>query len=71
MERCMENTGAVKDVVKRHLFDAIEQVRVDVEKVEFWASAVAGFGLPVPDYNPAEMRVWLPHEQATRLDSSN
>ncbi len=53
--------------VTRNLFDAIERVREDVAKVEFWANAVTGFAQPVPDYDPGQMTVWLPGEQATRL----
>jgi hypothetical protein len=52
------------------LLDAVERVREDVAKVEFWAAAVSGFAQPVPSYEPDQMRVWLPQEQATPLDRS-
>ena len=32
-----------------HLFEAIDRVRDDVEKVEFWADIVTGFAQPVPE----------------------
>jgi hypothetical protein len=53
--------------VTQHLLDAIERVRDDVAKVEFWAGAVAGFSQPVPAYEPEQASVWLPSEQATSL----
>jgi hypothetical protein len=52
------------------LFEAIECVREDVAKVEFWASAVTGFAQPVPDYQPGDTSVWVPPEQAARLKNS-
>jgi hypothetical protein len=57
--------------VFRHLFKALDHVRDDVEKVEFWADIVAGFAQPVPDYDPSEMKVWLPPEQAASLKRSD
>jgi hypothetical protein len=51
----------------RHLTEAIEQVRLDMARVELWAHAVSAFARPVPGYDPAKMKVWLPHEQATEL----
>jgi hypothetical protein len=41
----------------RHLSDSVERLQKQVEKVEFWASAVSGFTQPVPDYEPAETRI--------------
>jgi hypothetical protein len=57
--------------VVRHLFEAIDRVRDDVAKVEFWADVVTGFAQPVPGYDPGEMRVWLPPEQAASLKRSD
>jgi hypothetical protein len=59
--------GQPNEQVVRHLFEAIERVREDVAKVEFWASAVTGFSQPVPSYDPDERRVWVPPEQAASL----
>jgi hypothetical protein len=53
--------------IARNLFDAIERVRQDVAKVEFWAGAVSGFSQPIPDYDPTRMTGWFPREQATPL----
>ena len=44
--------GETNEQVVRHLFEAIDRVREDVAKVEFWASAVTGFAQPVPAYEP-------------------
>ena len=65
----MSEKDAANDAVARHLLDAIERVRDDVEKVEFWAGAVAGFARPIPEYTPDEASVWLPTEQASTLRS--
>jgi hypothetical protein len=65
----MRQTGAANDAVTRHLLEAIERVRDDVAKVEFWADAVAGFSRPVPDYEADGASVWLPAEQAHTLNS--
>ena len=59
--------GASKEAIARHLLDAIEQVREDVARVEFWATAMSGFAEPIPDYDPRETNVWIPFEQASRL----
>jgi hypothetical protein len=53
--------------LSRNLHEAVERVRRDVERVEFWADAVAGFSQPVPDYDRTQGKVWLPGEQATAL----
>jgi hypothetical protein len=60
-----------REKVVGHLFEAIDRVRDDVAKVEFWADIVTGFAQPVPEYDPQEMRVWLPPEQATNLKRSD
>ena len=65
----MRQTGAANDAVTRHLLEAIERVRDDVAKVEFWADAVAGFSKPVPEYEADSASVWLPAEQAQTLHS--
>jgi hypothetical protein len=68
----MENRQDVKPQdaqaeLTRHLIEAIEQVRLDMAKVELWAYAVSGFSRPVPGYEAGKMSVWLPREQATKL----
>ncbi|HZO44686.1 MAG TPA: hypothetical protein VFB68_02280 [Xanthobacteraceae bacterium] len=63
--------GAAADAMARHLHAAIDRVREDVAKVEFWADAMTGFSEPVPDYESKDMKVWLPPEQATRIASAN
>ena len=66
----MTTKAAATDTLARHLHAAIERVREDMEKVEFWADAVSGFSEPVPEYEPKDVTVWLPPEQATRISSS-
>jgi hypothetical protein len=57
--------------LSRNLQAAIERVRQDVERVEFWAEAVVGFSQPVPDYDRNKGNVWIPSEQATALRSND
>jgi hypothetical protein len=65
----MREGKAPNDAVTRNLLEAIERVRDDVAKVEFWAGAVAGFAEPVPEYEPDQGSVWLPSEQGGTLRS--
>ena len=67
----MNDKGVATDALARHLHAAIERVREDVAKVEFWADAMTGFSEPVPDYGADDVKVWLPPEQATRIASAN
>lgn len=41
----------------RQLCDSVERLQEQAQKVEFWASAVAGFSQPVPDYDPESSKV--------------
>src|SRR5262249_11972951 len=65
----MENNDN-KAAMAKQLMQAIERLRADIAIVELWANAVTGFAEPVPDYDPSDISVWLPHEQATLLDVS-
>ncbi len=67
----MNERGVATDALARHLRAAIDRVREDVAKVEFWADAMTGFSEPVPDYESHDMKVWLPPEQATRISSAD
>jgi hypothetical protein len=63
----MGERGVAAKAVARQLHAAIERVREDMAKVEFWADAVTGFSEPVPDYDAKDVNVWLPSEQARRI----
>ena len=65
----MTEKGDAAKAVTRNLHAAIERVREDVAKVEFWADAVTGFTQPVPEYRPSDVNIWLPPEQAKNLGS--
>jgi hypothetical protein len=67
----MAHDDDAREMVARHLIEAIERVRQDVEKVEFWADAITGFAQPVPDYEPGQVNVWVPREQASKLKDSS
>ena len=51
-----EKRQDARDAMTRHLIEAIEQVRLDMAKVELWAYAVSGFSRPVPAYEPRRAR---------------
>jgi hypothetical protein len=42
----------LQENLTRQLNDSVDRLHKQVEKVEFWASAVAGLAAPVPDYEP-------------------
>lgn len=65
----MRAKGAATDALARHLHAAIERVREDMAKVEFWADAMTSFSEPVPDYDAKDVKVWLPPEQATTISA--
>ena len=66
----MSAKGVATDALARHLHAAIERVRDDMEKVEFWADVMTSFSEPVPEYEPDDVKVWLPSEQATTISSA-
>jgi hypothetical protein len=39
--------------IARNLQEAIDQVRLDLVRVEIWAAALEGFRRPVPTYEPS------------------
>ncbi len=42
----------LQENLARQLCDSVDRLQKQVEKVEFWASAVTGLTQPVPDYEP-------------------
>lgn len=42
----------LQENLARQLSDSVDRLQKQVEKVEFWASAVTGLAAPVPDYEP-------------------
>ncbi|MEA2877611.1 MAG: hypothetical protein QOF14_2807 [Hyphomicrobiales bacterium] len=42
----------LQENLTRQLCDSVDSLQKQVEKVEFWASAVTGLAAPVPDYEP-------------------
>jgi hypothetical protein len=67
----MSDKGVAANAMARHLHAAIERVREDMAKVEFWADAMTSFSEPVPDYESDDVKVWLPSEQATTISSAS
>ncbi len=51
----MPNT--LQENLARQLCDSVERLQQQAQKVEFWASAVAGLSQPVPDYDPESSKI--------------
>jgi hypothetical protein len=66
----MTTKGVATDALARHLHAAIERVREDMDKVEFWVDAMTSFSEPVPEYKADDVTVWLPPEQAAKISST-
>ena len=47
----------LQENLTRQLCDSVDLLQKQVEKVEFWASAVTGFAQPVPEYEPEGTKV--------------
>jgi len=67
----MEDHQDGKDAAVRQLHAGIERVRKDLVTVEFWADAVAEFAQPAPEYEPRDVTMWLPREQAVNLKGAD
>jgi hypothetical protein len=48
----MAATTNVPQNLARQLSDSVERLQKQVEKVEFWATALTGFTRPVAEYDP-------------------
>lgn len=47
----------LQENLAQQLSDSVEHLQKQVEKVEFWASAVTGLTAPVPEYEPETTKV--------------
>jgi hypothetical protein len=47
----------LQENLARQLSDSVDRLHKQVEKVEFWASAMTGLAAPVPDYEPEATKV--------------
>ena len=57
------------DQVTRNLQEAIDQLRLDLVRVELWAAALNGFQQPVPTYEP-DNNLLLPPRQTANVEKS-
>jgi len=48
---------SLQENLARKLCDSVERLQQQMEKVEFWASAVRGLVAPVPDYQPDDAAI--------------
>ena len=53
------------DPAKEKLREAIERLRIDIDRVEFWADALDRLSQPIPDYQATDhlSRHLLPSER--------
>jgi hypothetical protein len=49
-----EPAETMEDVIVRNLVEAAERLHEDLDRLELWATALAGFMQPVPDYEPGD-----------------
>jgi hypothetical protein len=47
-----------------NLLEALEQLRLDLDKVELWAAALGCFQGPVPEYQPSNRHLLSPLQEA-------
>lgn len=52
LEEIVSAANPERDKIAKKLNAAIDQMRIDVARVEMWAMALIGFSRPVPDYRP-------------------
>jgi len=41
-----------EDLIVRNLVEALNRLRDDLDRVEFWTAALSSFQQPAPDYRP-------------------
>ena len=56
-----------EDLIVRNLIEALEQLRVDLDRMEVWAAALGSFQHPVPEYRPGERHLLKPQRHPTQL----
>jgi hypothetical protein len=47
----------LQENLARQLCDSVDSLQKQVEKVEFWASAVQGLTAPIPEYHPDDAAI--------------
>jgi hypothetical protein len=65
----LTHSDPARDKIVENLSAAIDRLRVDVARVEMWATALIGFSRPIPDYHPDQYI--LPPERRDRNERSN
>jgi hypothetical protein len=55
-----------EDKIVRNLFEALERLHEDLDKVELWTAALGCFQRPVPDYHPADQHLLRTSDQLHR-----
>lgn len=56
-----------EDLIVRNLIEALEQLRLDLDRMEVWAAALGSFQHPVPEYRPGDHHLLKPQRHATQL----
>jgi hypothetical protein len=55
----MTGHDPVREEIRERLQDAIDELRIQLARVEIWADALDGFSRPIPNYKP-DSRFLLP-----------
>jgi hypothetical protein len=57
-----------EDKIVDNLLEALEQLRLDLDKVELWAGALGCFQDPAPEYQPSDKYLLSPLRERPTLD---
>jgi hypothetical protein len=54
---------APADAIVRNLIEALERLRVDLDRMELWTAALDCFQHPIPEYKPGEQHLMTPESK--------
>jgi hypothetical protein len=57
---------SAEDLIVRNLMETMHRLHADLDRIEFWTSALAAFQAPVPRYQPHTEFLLPPRKPATR-----
>jgi hypothetical protein len=46
-----------EDIIIRNLFESLERLRGDLDRMELWAAALGCFQQPAPEYEPGDQHL--------------
>jgi hypothetical protein len=55
-----------EDIIVRNLIEALERLRIDLDRMELWTATLGSFQHPVPDYKPSNHHLLTPPARRAR-----